>query len=137
MIQYISKIPSKIEYYELVRDIYKDFEVSEIAVELNSTITCICAYKGERLVGMGRVKKEGAVLCIEDLIVKLDAYKEEIENTIIVGLVNEVNRLKLFDSTIRDCLDMSVTEDPVKSMHEEENNDVNMQEKLIYGTQQV
>lgn len=117
MIQYVNKVPSKIEYYELVRSEYGDVEVAEIANELDNTIACVCAYKGERLIGMGRVKREGCVLCIEDLIVKLDAYKEEVQNSMIINLINQVNILKHYDVTIRECLDMSIkeiTEDKIK-----------------------
>lgn len=117
MIQYMNKVPSKIEYYELVRSEYGDVEVAEIANELDNTIACVCAYKGERLIGMGRVKREGSVLCIEDLIVKLDAYKEEVQNSMILNLINQVNILKHYDVTVRECLDMSIneiTEDKIK-----------------------
>ena len=134
MIQYISKVPSKIEYYEMIRNIYEDVEVSEIVTELESTITAICAYKGDRLIGMGRVKKEGCYLCIEDLIVKLDAYKEEVENNIIVSLINQVNKLKIYDAVVRDCLDLNIKEDPIKEIHEEVLNqeDVKLSDGLVF-----
>lgn len=137
MIQYVSKVPSKIEYYEMIRNVYENVEVSEITTELDATIASVCAYKGDRLIGMGRVKKEGCVLCIEDLIVKLDAYKEEIENNIIVNLINQVNKLKIYDVTIRDCLDMEIKEDPIEEIHikdnaEQENFEVS--NNLIFGS---
>ena len=110
MIQYSNKVPSKIEYYEMIRSVYEDVEVAEIANELDNTIASICAYKGDRLIGMGRVKRDGSVLCIVDLIVKLDAYREEVQNNIIINLINQVNILKQYDITVRECLDMSITE---------------------------
>lgn len=118
MIQYSNKVPSKIEYYDMIRSVYEDVEVAEIANELDNTIASICAYKGDRLIGMGRVKREGSALCIVDLIVKLDAYKEEIQNSIIIKLIDQVNILKHYDITVRECLDMTiteVTEDKVKA----------------------
>ncbi len=108
MIQYVNKVPSKIEYYDMMRTVYQDIEITELTMELESTITAVCAYKGDRIVGIGRVKQEGNVLCIEDLVVKLDAYREEIQNNIIVNLIEQVNRMKLYNVTVRDCLDMSV-----------------------------
>lgn len=135
MIQYVNKVPSKIEYYEMIRNEYDNVDVSEIAGELDSTIASICAYKGERLIGMGRVKREGNVLCIEDLIVKLDAYKEEVQNSIIINLINQVNILKHYDITVRECLDMSIkeiTEDKIKKHNNSVSNESYDTEKMIY-----
>ncbi len=106
MIQYINKIPSKIEYFDMIRTEYKDVEVSELSKELDTTIAAVCVYNGDRLVGMGRIKKEENLLYIEDLIVKLEPYKEEIQKNIIVNLVKQINQIKMYDVTIRDCLDM-------------------------------
>lgn len=136
MIQYVNKVPSKIDYYEMIRNVYDNIDVSEIATELESTIAAVCAYKGDRLIGMGRVKIENRYLCIEDLIVKLDAYREDVENSIIVNLVNQVNQLKLHDATIRDCLDFSAKEKPVKEVELDSNDEINEIEipsSLIFG----
>ena len=137
MIQYISKVPSKIEYYDMMRSVYDNIEVTELAIELDSTIAAVCAYKGERLIGMGRVKQEGSVLCIEDLIVKLDAYKEEVQNNIIVNLIDQVNKLKLYNITVRDCLDMSVTKLSYNNNHKGnnyENDSLEMDRSVVFGT---
>lgn len=111
MIRYINKIPSKIEYFEMIRTEYENVEVSELSTELDQTITCVCAYNGDRLVGMGRIKEENNLLYIEDLIVKLEPYKEEIQKGIIVNLINQINQIKMYDVTVRDCLDMRYTEE--------------------------
>ena len=81
MIQYINKIPSKIEYFDMIRTVYENenIEVSELSKELDETITAVCVYNGDRMVGMGRVKKEENLLCVEDLIVRLEPLKEEIQ----------------------------------------------------------
>ncbi|MBP3502498.1 MAG: hypothetical protein J6K42_03345 [Clostridia bacterium] len=105
MIRYINKIPSKIEYYEMIRAEYENVEVTELSAELDKTITCVCVYNGDRLVGMGRIKKEDNLLYIEDLIVKLEPYKEEIQKGIIVNLIKQINQIKMYDITVRDCLD--------------------------------
>ena len=106
MIQYTNKIPNKIDYFELIRAVYEDVDVSTLSTELESTIACVSVYNGERLVGLGRVKKEGPYLCIEDLIVRLEEYKEEIQNNIIVYLFDQINEMKKYDITVRDCLSM-------------------------------
>ncbi|MBO5348722.1 MAG: hypothetical protein J6A89_02735 [Clostridia bacterium] len=107
LIRYINKIPSKIEYFDMVRTEYENVEVSELSTELDSTITAVCAYNGDRLVGMGRVKKDDNLLCIQDLIVKLEPYKEEIQNNIILNLIKQINQIKMYNITVRDCLDMT------------------------------
>lgn len=107
MIQYINKIPSKIEYFDMIRTEYENVEVSELSTELDTTIAAVCVYNGDRLVGMGRIKKEENLLYIEDLIVKLEPYKEEIQRNIIVNLVKQINQIKMYDVTVRDCLDMT------------------------------
>ena len=122
MIRYINKIPSKIEYFEMIRKEYENVEVSELSTELDSTITAVCVYNGDRLVGMGRIKKEGNLLCIEDLIVKLEPYKEEIQNGIIVNLIKQINQIKMYNVTVRDCLDMTNSEERFNDDDIEESN---------------
>lgn len=137
MIQYINQVPNKIDYYDMIRNVYDDIDVSAIATELESTIAAVCAYKGDRLIGMGRVKIEDRYLCIEDLIVKLDAYKEEVENSIIVNLVNQVNQLKLYDATIRDCLDLSIQRKnikPIEVSEEPKMEEIEIPSSLIFGS---
>ena len=125
MIRYINKIPSKIEYFEMIRTEYENVEVSELSAELDKTITAVCVYNGDRLVGMGRIKKEDNLLCIEDLIVKLEPYKEEIQKGIIVNLIKQINQIKMYDITVRDCLDMrSPQEKSNDDTIEESNNTI-------------
>lgn len=106
MIQYINKIPTKIEYFEMLRTVleYTEIDVSELSQELDGTITAVCVYNGERMIGMGRVKKEQKYLCIEDLIVNSEPLKEEIQKNIIVKLMKQINQMKYCDVTVRDCL---------------------------------
>lgn len=106
MIQYTTKLPNKVDYYDLLRTVYDDVDVSQLSTELESSIACVSVYNGERLVGMGRVKQENNYLCIEDLIVKLEDYREEIQNNIIVNLFEQLNQMKNYDVNVRDCLNM-------------------------------
>lgn len=113
MIHYTDKLPNKVDYYELLRTVYDNVDVSEISSELESSIACVCVYNGERLVGMGRVKKEENYLCIEDLIVRLEDCKEEIQNCIIVNLFEQINKMKNYDMVVRDCLNMRQSNEDV------------------------
>lgn len=124
MLRYINKIPSKIEYFEMIRKEYENVEVSELSTELDTTITAVCVYNGDRLVGMGRIKKEDNLLCIEDLIVKLEPYKEEIQKGIIINLIKQINQIKMYDVTVRDCLDMRNSEEKIHDDIEESNNKI-------------
>lgn len=119
MIQYTNKLPSKVDYFELIRTVYEDVDVSELSSELDSTIACICVYNGDRLIGMGRVKKEGYYLCIEDLIVRLEQYREEIQNNIIIGLFDQINEMKKYDIEVRDCLSMKKSNEEILFKNQE------------------
>lgn len=128
MIQYTDKIPNKIDYYDLIRTVYENIDVSELSNELDSTIACVSVYNGDRLIGMGRVKKEENYLCIEDLIVKLEDYKEEIQNNIIVYLFDQINKMKNYDITVRDCLSMRKSNEELlfrNRVEQEENQNEN------------
>ena len=135
MIQYTNKLPSKVDYFELIRTVYKDIDVSELSSELDSTIACICVYNGDRLVGMGRVKKEGDYLCIEDLIVKLEQYREEIQNNIIIGLFDQINEMKKYDITVRDCLSMKKSNEEIlfKNQNSFQETDIGLNNQLGFN----
>ena len=113
MIEYTNNLPNKVDYYDLLRTVYEDIDVSEISNELENTIACVSVYNGERLVGMGRVKRENNYLCIDDLIVKHEDFREEIQNNIIVKLFNQLNQIKHYDVVVRDCLNMTMSNDDI------------------------
>ncbi|MBR2744194.1 MAG: hypothetical protein IKE01_02715 [Clostridia bacterium] len=123
MIQYTKNIPNKIDYFELLKTVNENVDVSELSSELDSTIACVSVYNGERLIGLGRVKKEGPYLCIEDLIVKLEEYEEEIKSNIIVYLFNQLNEMKNYDMTVRDCLNMKKSNEELMFTNQIENNE--------------
>ena len=106
-IQYINKLPSKIEFFDMLRTLDStQITISDLDLELSQTITAVCAYNGDRIVGLGRIKKEGNYLCIQDIIITLELFKEEIEKNIIINLIQQVNQMKQFNVEIRDCLQM-------------------------------
>lgn len=113
MIEYTTNIPNKVDYYDLLKTVYEDVDVSSLSEELENTIACVSVYNGERLVGMGRVKRENNYLCIDDLIVKLEDCREEIQNNIIVNLFNQLNQIKHYDIVVRDCLNMTMSNEDI------------------------
>lgn len=131
MIQYINKIPNKIDYFELIRTEYENVDVSGLSTELDNTIACVSVYNGDRLIGMGRVKKEENYLCIEDLIVKLEPYKEEIQKNIIVNLFKQINQMKYYDIVVRDCLTMKKSNEEIITNQNNQEEDV-----LVFNEQQ-
>ena len=113
MIEYTTNIPNKVDYYDLLKTVYEDVDVSSLSEELENTIACVSVYNGERLVGLGRVKRENNYLCIDDLIVKLEDCREEIQNNIIVNLFNQLNQIKHYDIAVRDCLNMTMSNEDI------------------------
>jgi len=106
-IQYINKLPSKIEFFDMLNICTQStINLSDLDKELLETITAVCVYNGDKIVGIGRVKKEGKYLCIQDVIVALEEYKEEIEKNIIVNLIAQINEMKQINIEVRDCLQM-------------------------------
>ena len=109
-IQYINKMPSKIEFFDMLRlSETQHIDITKLDNELFNTITAVCAYNDDKLIGMGRVKKEDNFLYIQDVIVELDELKEEIQKNIIVNLIKQVNEIKYTNIDVRDCLQMSET----------------------------
>lgn len=107
IIQYINKIPSKIEFFDMLRATEANkFNISDLDSELCGTITAVCAYNGEKIIGIGRIKREKNYLYIQDVIVALEENKEEIEKNIIVNLIEQINQMKKINVEVRDCLQM-------------------------------
>lgn len=106
-IQYINKIPSKMEFFDMLNTCEAvRYNISDLDNELFETITAVCVYNGDKIIGMGRVKKERNYLYIQDVIVTLDEYREEIEKNIIVNLIDQINQMKQVNVEVRDCLQM-------------------------------
>ena len=113
-IQYFNKVPSKIEVFDIMDSMQENVseEICEELFEENEDIiTTVCAYHLDKIVGMGRVKKEENTLYIQDIIIKPEYSEEEIENNIIVCLLRQVNELKRFNSNIQRCLDIEESEE--------------------------
>ena len=108
-IQYINKLPTKMEFFDMLRTSETSrINISDLDNELFETITAVCVYNGDKLIGIGRVKKERNFLYIQDVIVVLEEYREEIEKNIIVNLINQINQMKQVNVEVRDCLQMPI-----------------------------
>lgn len=113
-IQYLNKIPTKMEIFEIMDSLQENIseEICEQLVEEDEDlVTSVCAYHLDKIVGIGRVKKENKTLYIQDIIVKQEYSEEEIENNIIVCLLRQVNELKRFNSSIQRCLEIEEEEE--------------------------
>ena len=108
-IQYINKLPTKMEFFDMLRTSETSrINISDLDNELFETITAVCVYNGDKIIGIGRVKKENNFLYIQDVIVVLEEYREEIEKNIIVNLINQINQMKQVNVEVRDCLQMPI-----------------------------
>lgn len=115
-IQYLDKIPTKMEVYEIMDSIQSEEEVKteineNLLEESDDIVTTVCAYHLERIIGIGRVKKEGDMLYVQDIIIKPEYDEEEIKNNIIVSLVRQVNELTKYSSSIKRCLEFGEKEE--------------------------
>lgn len=66
---------------------------------LKNSLYVICAYDGERPVGMGRIVGDGAVICyVQDLVIRPEIQHNGIGGQILEKLKEYVSKLK-FDNT--------------------------------------
>ncbi len=62
---------------------------------LSNSLYIICAYDGDRPVGMGRIVGDGAVICyVQDLVIRPDVQHMGIGGQILTRLKEYVNNLK-------------------------------------------
>ncbi len=72
---------------------------------LAASIVVVGAYEDEKLVGMGRIVGDGAVICyIQDLIVIPTMQKNGVGSMILSYLIEYVQKLEQPDSTMMLCL---------------------------------
>lgn len=109
-IQYIDKVPSKMEVFEIMDAMQIEME-KDLFEEDDNTVTSVCAYHFDRIVGIGRVIKEEKMLYIQNIMIKPEYEGEEIENSIIVSLVKQINELKRFNPSIERCLEFEESEE--------------------------
>lgn len=93
-------------YLELRKSVnWKNLSLEQAELALKNSIFTICAYDGEKAIGMGRIVGDGVVVAyIQDLVVRPDNQKEGVGRVIIERLVDYVKETKLSDSEIMLCL---------------------------------
>lgn len=90
-------IRAKVEWRELLE--------SQAEKALKNSLIVIGAYDEERLVGMGRIVGDGAVICyVQDLIVIPEYWHKKVGSMVLNALVRYVENLRERDSQMVLCL---------------------------------
>lgn len=72
---------------------------------LDNSLYTVGAYEGERLVGMGRIVGDGAVICyVQDLIVIPEYQKQGVGSKVLRSLISFVDTLKQDNTEMMLCL---------------------------------
>lgn len=78
---------------------WKRLSMEQAKKALSNSLYIVCAYDGERPVGMGRIVGDGAVICyVQDLVIRPDAQHMGIGGQILTKLIEYVDALKLEDT---------------------------------------
>lgn len=93
-------------YQELRASVgWKQLLPEQAETALRRSLFTVCAYDGERPVGMGRIVGDGVVIdYIQDLVVRPDVQSQGIGRQIIERLIRYVRETKLEDAEIMLCL---------------------------------
>ncbi|MCR5214511.1 MAG: GNAT family N-acetyltransferase [Eubacterium sp.] len=95
MIKFSEDRLSIAEYLELRKSVgWKQLTERQAQLALENCIYCLSAYDDGKLIGMGRIVGDGAVICyIQDLIVLPEYHGRGIGSTLIKHLTNYVANL--------------------------------------------
>lgn len=84
---------------------WKQLKRTQAQQALDHSLFTVCAYEGDRPVGMGRIVGDGVVIdYIQDLVVRPDAQAKGIGRMVIERLIRYVRETKLPDTEIMLCL---------------------------------
>lgn len=84
---------------------WKTLSLEQAKLALKNSIFTVCAYDGDRPIGMGRIVGDGVVIdYIQDLVVRPDIQSEGVGRMIIERLIKYVKDTKLEDTEIMLCL---------------------------------
>lgn len=94
------------EYLSLRERVHwKTLSRAQAALALDRSLLVISAYQNDKLVGMGRIVGDGAVICyVQDLIVIPEAQGMHIGSSILERMKTFVNRLCMENTEIMFCL---------------------------------
>ena len=101
----IDKISVK-EYLEIRSKVkWKVLSQTQAQKALSNSIYTVGAYDGDRLIGMGRIVGDGAVICyIQDLIVIPEYQKQGVGSLVLSTLIDLVKKLGEEETDIMLCL---------------------------------
>ena len=72
---------------------------------LDNSLRTVAAYDNDRLVGMGRIVGDGAVICyVQDLIVIPEYQRHGVGSMVLQSLISFVESLRMKDSQMMLCL---------------------------------
>ena len=93
-------------YLELRSSVnWKNLTYEQAVKALENSLFTVCAYEGDKPVGMGRIVGDGVVIdYIQDLVVRPDEQGKGIGRLVIERLIDYVKETKLHDTEIMLCL---------------------------------
>ena len=105
-IEYIQKKPSPKEYNELIESVgWGTWDEKIIEEALNNTLYSVCAYDGNKMVGMGRIIGDKTIfLYLHSIAVHPDYQGYKIGTSIIKELLKQVKEYKKVNPGIRTYL---------------------------------
>lgn len=84
---------------------WRELTKKQAEMALLNSLYVVGAYDGEKLVGMGRIVGDGAVICyVQDLIVIPEFQGKKVGSKVLNTLIQYVDSLKMSDSQIMLCL---------------------------------
>lgn len=93
-------------YLELRKSVnWKELSLEQASLALKNSLFTVCAYDGDKPIGMGRIVGDNVVVdYIQDLVVRPDSQSEGVGRLIIEKLIKYVKDSKLEDTEIMLCL---------------------------------
>lgn len=109
MIKYIERTPSAFEFNFLTNSVgWGEREPHIVEEALKNTLYSLCVYDDENLVGFGRIIGDKTIfLYIQDIMVLPEYQGKRIGTGIMENLINQINKYKKVNSSIRTYLGAS------------------------------
>ena len=102
-IKYIEKKPNAKEYNELIESVgWGTWDEEIINEALDNTLFSVCAYHGDKIVGMGRIIGDKTIfLYFHSIVIHPNYQGNKIGTSIIKNLLNKVEEYKKTNPKIR------------------------------------
>lgn len=101
-IQIIEKLPTPAEYNFIRTSVgWSGYEFNEIEIGLKATLFCVCAYKQDKIVAMGRVIGDGIlVFYIQNVIVLPEFQRKKIGTLVMDKIMGYINSKSVNNSIV-------------------------------------